>query len=221
LELAAQPSKVVRAPDITLFYPEASLGELAESQEDWLAVVPNIRMLDQGKETWGNRYEHFLRSVVRGVLDIGLRVRILVHGATGQDLALARRVSQPFHRSAVTLVDEDDPIALKRLIGQSRLLLGSRYHSLVAAFSSQVPAIALGWSHKYDMLFRDFGCEKYVLSSETSAETALDLIRELLDPDIRAAHRDKVARNLQEMYAVNQEMWKSVEGVLTSGGIQP
>jgi len=48
---------------------------------------------------------------------------------------------------------------LKSVIGHADLLLGSRYHSIVAALSHRVPAVAVGWSHKYGELMASVGLE--------------------------------------------------------------
>src|SRR5690606_14730126 len=42
------------------------------------------------------------------------------------------------------------------IIGDSYLIVGSRFHALVSALSQNIPSIALGWSHKYKTLFSEF-----------------------------------------------------------------
>jgi colanic acid/amylovoran biosynthesis protein len=41
-------------------------------------------------------------------------------------------------------------------------VVGSRYHGIIAALSQMVPALVLGWSHKYFELMRDVGTEEYI-----------------------------------------------------------
>jgi colanic acid/amylovoran biosynthesis protein len=145
-------------------------------------------------------------------------VKVVVHDASGDDLALARRIRDEISSSGVTLVQEEDPVALKRVIARSWMLVGSRYHSLVAAFSAQVPALALGWSHKYEMLFRDFGCERYVVSPQTPMETVLQYVRELADPGVNASCRERITPRLREMYDLNRRMWQLATEALTGSG---
>ncbi len=54
----------------------------------------------------------------------------------------------------------------KSLISHLDLLIGSRFHSLVFALASQVPVVALGWSHKYVELLNDVGLSDFVLTHE-------------------------------------------------------
>jgi len=216
VELSTEPGRIMKAPDITLFYPEASLEETdAGAKSDYVCVVPNIRVLDQGKKIWGDKYQSYLLHMMQELLRWALRVRVVVHDASGPDLKLAQQICEEVSSPAVSLMQEEDPIALKHLIAGSLMVVGSRYHSLVAAFSKSVPAVAIGWSHKYNLLFRDFGCEEYVLSPDTPIEAALQYVRELTDRDANIACRKRIAHHLRDMYEVNQKMWGLVTDVLT------
>ena len=70
----------------------------------------------------------------------------------------------------------------KSIIGNAYLTIGSRYHFLIAALSSGVPSMALGWSHKYKELFGEFQVEEYVLEYKNMAlENVLLLAKQLLN----------------------------------------
>ena len=61
-------------------------------------------------------------------------------------------------------------------------MIGSRYHSLIAAMSSGVPSIALGWGHKYYEMFELFGMEKYVFEyHEFNEDIILKKVKELTE----------------------------------------
>jgi len=215
LDLSPESGKLMEAPDITLFYPRVPLGPAAEQAPSYMCLVPNVRMLDQGKEIWGDKYLPYLTEIARESLRHDVPVHVVVHDASGDDLGLARHLCAEISSPAVTLVQETDPIALKRLLAGSLLVVGSRYHSLVAAFSQGVPALALGWSHKYAMLLRDFGCENYAIPAQAPLESVLRCVRELADRGHNAACREGIACRLQEMSAANQTMWDKVIAVLT------
>jgi len=53
---------------------------------------------------------------------------------------------------------------IKSVIGNCDLLLSSRYHALIAGLSQQIPAVAIGWSHKYDELMTEVGLSSNVIS---------------------------------------------------------
>ena len=215
VELAPDPTKILQAPDITLFYPRYSDNEI-RVHSDYVCVVPNIRMLDVGKNDWGEKYETYLILIIKEIIHQGLQVRLVVHDSSGGDLRIAQSIFEEVASSRVTIVDEQDPVALKQVIGESLMLIGSRYHSLVAAFSKEVPAIALGWAHKYDMLFEDFGCEQLMILPGTPVEAVLERVTNLIDEDTNLFYRHRIAEQLQRLLPVNQEMWERVAEVLTS-----
>lgn len=67
---------------------------------------------------------------------------------------------------------------IKAVLGQLDLLVSSRFHSLVFALSQGVPVIALGWSHKYQELLREFGLENSVIDHESlNTDKAMTLIQ--------------------------------------------
>jgi colanic acid/amylovoran biosynthesis protein len=66
---------------------------------------------------------------------------------------------------------------LKAMIGQCDLVVGSRFHSLVAALSQGVPSVALGWAHKYVELLGDFGQEDLVIDrGHLSEQEFVDMV---------------------------------------------
>jgi polysaccharide pyruvyl transferase WcaK-like protein len=67
--------------------------------------------------------------------------------------------------------------AIKAVIANLDLLIGSRFHSLVFALGSKVPAVALGWAHKYGELMRCAGLENFSLDLKNLDErTVLNLL---------------------------------------------
>lgn len=215
LELSKDPTKISKAPDITLFYPSDPPGIQAEHGPQYACIIPNMRMLDRGKRSWGDQYHAYMFQVTEELLRLGLGVRVVVHDSTGEDLKIAQRLCEEVASGAVSLVQEEDPLVLKQIVAGGVMVVGSRYHSLVAAFSRHVPAVAIGWSHKYDTLFKEFGMGEFVCSSpDTPVELVLRCVRELADDKSNRAARHKIAQHLEEMRLVNRRMWAQVAGVL-------
>lgn len=211
-----RPEKIYKAPDITLFYSSMSCNEkeAASDQERYICIIPNVRMLDQGKNQWGDKYEIYLTKAIQEALSHSIKVYLVVHDSSGQDLEIAHRLYSRFSKYNVFLMQESNPLKLKEFIANSLLVIGSRYHSLVAAFSKQVPAIAMGWSHKYEMLFSDFDFEDFLISPDTSLETFLDGIRALIELETNSLYREKIGNKLGEMQLKNQKMWELVVATL-------
>lgn len=96
---------------------------------------------------------------------------------------------------------------LKAVLGQCRVVVSSRYHSLVAGLSMGVPCMALAWHHKYLELFRLFGMDEWVFDYRNCGKQALvrafdelsakqdGLRRRICDhlPSVKSAIRDTAA----------------------------
>jgi colanic acid/amylovoran biosynthesis protein len=212
--LTPYPERLFLAPDITL----ANGGQAAHPlppRGGYACLVPNERMMDQGKERWGDTYEAALLQIAQAMLARGIPLRVLVHTSSPGDLRMARHLAEQAASPSVQVVCEPDPLTLKGIIGGSLLLVGSRYHSLVSAFSTGVPSMCLGWSHKYDTLFEEFGCGDLVISPEQSSAQILERVGRLAEPEANAAHRRRILRHLREMRVPNEAMWERVVPVLS------
>lgn len=73
---------------------------------------------------------------------------------------------------------------VKSLIANSKVAIGSRFHFIVAALSSSIPCIAVGWSHKYYELMEMFGQEEFALNYKTVTEDILFNLTDRLITDL-------------------------------------
>jgi polysaccharide pyruvyl transferase WcaK-like protein len=214
-ELAPEATHVLQAPDITLF-GQASLPGAASDRSDYACVIPNVRLLDQGGQQWGDTYEASLARMAETILGRGVDARVVVYDRSGEDLRLAQRLVETLDSPAASVVDEPDPVALGQVVRGSLIVVGSRYHGLVAALSGGVPVVALGWAHKYEMLLDEFGCPEFAISSETPVGEAVAAVEQLLDENVNKSHRARIKRRLAAMSRVNRRMWELVLDVLES-----
>lgn len=210
-ELTGESRKLKLAPDITLF-AEARRQPVACDLSAPVLFVPNIRMLRQGSAVWAGHYTVTLSAMINSALARGLTPQLLVHDQSGQDKAIAEEVRNAC-RANIEIIQEGDPWRLKKRISQAFFVVGSRYHALVAGFSTGVPSIALGWSHKYPTLYRDFGQEGYVLASPDML-AALEAIDRLADISVNQGARESICANLERLTVVNSAMWDRVVSIL-------
>ena len=210
--LNSLPSKefiVHRAPDITI-----PLGAANSQPDNYCCLVPNIRNLDQGKEDWGQRYEEILIETTCNILDHShLHISIIVHDKGDFELANDVIASVPEEqKNRVSVVDEDDPVVLKSYIGNSQFLIGSRFHAIVGALSCSVPSLALGWSHKYDLLLAE-----YDLPAFSFTEPSSDIptrVKTLLHAEQRQAIRNSLYLKNSKMVQKNEKMWKEIDKIV-------
>ena len=79
-----------------------------------------------------------------------------------------------------------------------------------------MPAIGLGWAHKYEMLFQDFDCERCLIASDTPIEEVLEEIAMLTETTLNSARRQQIGARLEGMLQLNQNMWQRVVDLLTT-----
>jgi len=90
--------------------------------------------------------------------------------------------------------------------------LGSRFHGLVSALSQGVPALATGWSHKYQMLFEDYGIPEGMLkvgASDAEIERKVAWIT-----DDREQIQTELKARAEHLKAQSEQMWQQVFEVI-------
>ena len=94
---------------------------------------------------------------------------------THDDVYVAKKIYKKINeKEEVMLITEEyHANELKGIIGECDLLIGARYHSIVAALSMCIPTIAIAWHHKYHQVMGLVGQEKYVCDIETLNFTEL------------------------------------------------
>lgn len=206
---AGQTEKIRMAPDFTNLVKPVLRRESKAS--DVVTIVPNQRMVEKAPtRAEANAYVPFLATCVRAVKAAGLQPRMLIHGKHDADL-LNHLVSAVGHDLPV--IQEEDPVTIKQLLGESRAVIGSRFHALVSGLSQEVPCIATSWSHKYEMLFQDYGCEEMVLSvyaEEAAVHNRLEQAVGSGEAGLRSLLRERGALLRQQ----TENMWRSVEVIL-------
>ncbi|GAJ06742.1 unnamed protein product, partial [marine sediment metagenome] len=174
--------KVGSAADIAFLFkgdtPETGRALLQDVYADLgcrpiVGIVPNMRVYERASGSGAtNAYVGLLVSTVRHCIEcFDCTVVLMPHEIK------SRPDSIPDDRYLCTLIRSQlgagDPVfcllgdysaeLLKAVIGNCDLLIGSRFHSLVAALSQSVPTVALGWSHKYSELMGDVGLEEFAV----------------------------------------------------------
>jgi polysaccharide pyruvyl transferase WcaK-like protein len=107
--------------------------------------------------------------------------------------------------------------AIKAVISNLDLLIGSRFHSLVFALASRVPAVALGWAHKYGELMRFAGLDNFSLDLKDLDEgTVLDLLEKAWTE--RAESKKLLSERIPHIDELVDAMFDEVAGVLGRKG---
>ncbi len=158
--------KVLLFPDITLTFKKPVSIEDAIFKNPFCAIVPNERMLDKASARWQSEYFEVLQKLMTTILAKStLNIIMLIH-AQGQsaDADVGKKAIKnlpQIYADRIFYYVEEDPVRLKSIIAKSAFLIGSRFHALASALSSNIPAIGTSWLHKYEMLFKDYNVADY------------------------------------------------------------
>jgi len=205
-ELVGDLASVAWAPDVTILESGIAPASAAAA----VVLVPNGRLLSHGG--WDRSdYVGALVEAGRIARAADRDVEVLLHTSEALDRALGAEVADAL---ACTVVHEPDPRVIKGRIGTAELVVGSRFHALLGALSQGVPAVALGWSHKYEELFADFGVP-HLAPVGRERTTTPEVVREVLAAP--GPTRAAIAAHLPELRAQVERMWTSSLAVLGIG----
>lgn len=174
-------------------------------------VVPSTKLLTHSSPEVQQSYVPFLLSAISSLRAKGLDVRMLVHETS--DNKVVELVQSQLH-ARLPEIHSNNALHLKGIIGQAHVVISSRFHALVSALTQAVPAMAIGWSHKYEMLFDDYGCRDLVVDPSISSEVLDKHLSQMLETD----SRDRLVSDLRSALGRQQdqtaEMWREVRKTL-------
>jgi polysaccharide pyruvyl transferase WcaK-like protein len=156
------------------------------------------RILQDGDKTQQNAYTSALARLADHLTEEHRATVVFIPNEGAKtvdydDVYVARKVfDQMTHKENTRVLPEFyDAEITKGLIAKCDLMIASRYHSVVAAFSMCVPTMVLGWGFKYDQLTEMVGQRTYLFNYENidsdEMETAVDSLwknREVVKEDL-------------------------------------
>lgn len=209
-EVVFDRSIVRQAPDFTIV--QAGTPPADDRFSGRACIVPNFKMIEQRPESERRAYPDFLQRCVVALRHRGADPFVLLHEYSGRDEALGRAAGEAV--GGLEIVRETDPLRLKGIIGASRVTIGSRFHGLVSALSQAVPSLATSWSHKYELLFAEYGCEECLVKPTLSdAELGAVLDHVLTEPSRATLIATLQERNRRQKARVN-EMWQAIDELI-------
>ncbi len=212
-ELVGDKKHVIQAPDFTNQI-KGVVPEKFKGKENLFCIIPNYRMIDMTSPEEAKKYLTFLVNCVKHLFKNDIKPFILIHEGEG-DLRLSKEINKQCGEELV-IVRETDPLKIKGIIGACEGVISSRFHGLVSALSQGVPALATGWSHKYKMLFTEYGfSEGYLLLDAPESE-----IGEKLDLIVSEKKKSNLKVNLSQAAEIQKQrtekMWEKVFGIIGS-----
>ena len=166
---------VVQSPD-PAFFLEPVECELDERMHSKNVIGINISpMIISAEKTSGMAYENYKQLVAYILRHADSYVALIPHvvWASNDDRTVLRRLYEDFNQDPRLIMIEDHTAPeLKYIISKCRMFIGARTHATIAAYSSCVPTLVVGYSVKARGIARDlFGTEEgYVLPVQQLTE---------------------------------------------------
>jgi polysaccharide pyruvyl transferase WcaK-like protein len=174
-----------------------------------VAIIPNNKLVESGVFPSKDAYVAFLNSIAEIVVEKGKKPFFLIHEGK-KDLNLAEQVNIVFARNIPILV-EDDPLAVKGIIGVSEAVITSRFHGLVSALTQCIPCLCVGWSHKYLALMEDYDFSEGLLADADLERSHLEKkISMIIDKDSVTEIKKKLEVHSEMQKKRTNEMWEQV-----------
>ena len=206
IDLVGEMDKIRLCPDFTNLV-EGVVPTDFDSQNNRICLVPNYRMLDKTSKRIAERYVPFMERTAKLLVEREAKPFLLVHEGA-DDLRLAQQVSAA--AGGLPIIKESDPLKIKGILGQCQGTVGSRFHGLVSALSQGVPSLATGWSHKYRMLFADYGFEEGVLDIDLSDAELAAALDNLTEPQRRTELVSRLQTHSAQLKEQSRAMWRDV-----------
>lgn len=199
------------APDFTNLIEGILPGDF-NIQTNRFCLVPNYRMVDKTPKKQSEAYLPFLIECAKYLVEKDAKPFILVHEGQN-DLMLAEEINKALG-GVLPIIKENDPLKIKGILGACDGTIGSRFHGLVSALSQGVPALATGWSHKYQLLFDDYGFSEGLLDvtcTESELHKKIDLI---IDAQSKTKIKQTIETNSANLKEQSNQMWRQVFDII-------
>lgn len=161
-------ANVVLAPD-PAFFMQAKKCELDHRFNDGNVIGINISpMIVSNEKQSGAAYANYKNLVDFILHNTNMKIALIPHVVWQQndDRSVLQRLYDDFeHDQRLIMVEDHKAPELKYIISKCRMFVGARTHSTIAAYSTMVPTLVVGYSVKARGIATDlFGTdENYVL----------------------------------------------------------
>ncbi|MDJ1181415.1 polysaccharide pyruvyl transferase family protein [Roseofilum sp. BLCC_M91] len=212
-DLLSKCPSIKKAPDFTnLVKGKVPEYFKPESSKRKGCIVPNYRMVQRTSSEVKEKYLDFLQICAKYLIEKDIEPFILIH-ETRTDYDLALKLQAEIGQS-LQIIQEASPLYIKGILGNSFLVIGSRFHSLVSTLSQCVPCLGTGWSHKYEMLFDDYDCPECLISPVESEEKVHKTLDRLIEEPDRSNLMNRLHIASQEQKRLTTQMWEEVDQFL-------
>jgi colanic acid/amylovoran biosynthesis protein len=203
-------NKVLLYPDFTSLV-DGIFPARFEGLKGGIALIPNMRMIDRGSMSIDNYIDMFVQ-VTNETKKIHKPVFLLNHEGK-KDFLLCQAINERLSEK-IQVASNMNALEVKGLISQCYMTFSSRFHGVASSLNTGVPCLATSWSHKYEMLFKDFDMEDCVVDLCDKKQLFLK-IQQFLGESYNKLIRKKLNKAIVQIKNKNKEMWTEVWKILS------
>jgi len=206
--LAGDNTKQIKqSPDFTNLL-KAEIPTDFNSMDNKVCLVPNMRMIDKTSKKESDNYLNLMANAINILINKNAKPFFLIHEGK-KDRELAENIMQKVGRK-INIIEENDALKIKGVIGACDAMIGSRFHGLVSALSQGVPALGTGWSHKYQMLYEDYDFPEGLLNVNDDKDNLKLKIDLILDNKSRNKIISKIKKASAKQEEAVNAMWNEI-----------
>lgn len=132
---------------------------------------------------------------------------LLLNHEGAEDKHLCEQIAEVIGES-VEIADGLGAVEIKALLGRCQAVVSSRFHGCVSALSQGVPCLATSWSHKYEMLFEEYGLADNILDYLAKPDLVISMLVQFMkELDLQ---RKAGLSHAAQVKSDNRAMWHDV-----------
>lgn len=169
-----------------------------------VCLIPNMKMVDKHIIDY-KEYLNFWGIAVKTIQHEGRNVFVLNHEGFGDEI-ICKEISQKY---SIPLVSGLNALETKGVISNAYLVISSRFHGVASSLNSAVPCLATSWSHKYELLFKDYhqkGCILNVLNIDDCKNKIICMLQK----GINQTTRNVLSVEAKKKKKQSREMWNII-----------
>lgn len=210
---------IKQAPDFTCLVEPNPLTEDASEQfnRKTVCIIPNNKMVSKFHHKNASDdeqgYINFLVQSGKFYQQLGWNVVLLNHeGKEDQQICqeIAKQLSSA--NNDIMIKDSLTAVGIKAYIGSVDVVISSRFHGCVSALTQGIPCIATSWSHKYQMLFQEYGARENVLDFKISTNELKHSLEQFTGNLVKQKEQSLLHAN--KVKKLTRNMWQQVFSTL-------
>jgi polysaccharide pyruvyl transferase WcaK-like protein len=174
-------------PDCTLMLEKSDAPLISD---DYFVLSPSAIMYNLYGDEYINAFVAFVETLAHNYKPV-----IVCHNFTPNGNSSDLEVCNTLYKAVAKynplyFKDEMTPSEYKGIFSKAKFCISSRYHVIVGSFSVGVPAIAIGWNHKYDEFLGLY--DKKSLNMEYSKDLVANVLEEISKLERNGFYNDEI-----------------------------